>query len=288
MLMTEELLKEKPWTAVCNMINNRFGYQLSPYTTKLISFNPVANNRVAIEIERKRSSRETNTVPVLENTSFTYKRLPLNYLTAVVTEIDGLELPVTAQEALQHLVNDRHWVITSEDLIPLILSDYSEAYTIQANPESLRFYGSVRVTVNNSNRKDLAYYSKFTFPNSNVLESRSDVSKFNGCYLITCYDFTEHREYLKTINRDTAYPDARRLGSLLNLVTGLEFVGSHIAEKYNITSKIDQGLALAEVVYNGLVIPKYSERKDTTHVLVIKLNPTFCTNVLGTLLIHYN
>lgn len=288
MLMSKDLLKEHPWSAVCNMINNRFNYGLNPYTTTLVSFTHSNDSKVYIKIDRKLSKRTTNSLPILENKSFSYNRLPLNYIVTTSSVIDGVVLPVNSHEALQELVKVNDWVITQDDVEPLVLSDYSQAYTLKAAPNSLRFYGSITVTVNNTNRKNIADYTISSFPNVHALDNSANLNKFNGSFLTTTYDFSIHREYLRTVGLKARYTDASYLSSLLSSATDVEFKGSSVLEDYNITSKIEDGMAVAEVLYNGLVIPGYSERRNATHVLVIKINPTYCSNILGTLLIHYN
>lgn len=289
MITTEDLLKDDPWDAIINVINDEFGYQLIPATTQLTSFIPTEDHYVTFSIDRLLGSNSANLLPPLTVKEFSYKRLNLKYLVdgANVFNVAGLQLPATTFQVMETLAALKGFKLTKKDVVADTLISYGASYTIRAHSESLRFYGSVVVTVSGEGRIDISTFPDKQQPHTNYIENLADVSKYNGCYYTHTYDFTEHREYLLTLGGVNKYPDAIRLASLLANVTGKPFKAMNGLSEHNLVGTAENGILASDLIYNGKVIPKYSHRQDLNRCIVIKMNPTYCNDITGHLVLHY-
>jgi len=72
MYMTRDYLKTDPWTAVIEMINNEYGVELQPLSTKLISLESLGGLKTKIKIQTNISKSPDNTMPKVDLPEFFY------------------------------------------------------------------------------------------------------------------------------------------------------------------------------------------------------------------------
>lgn len=289
MLITKNLLREDPWVAICDMINEEFNYQLDHTTTVLETFTVLNPQDIKIKISRQLGTYSGNLLPKLTVTEFTYRRLPLSYINegATVLHLNTVELPLNSYQLAKLIADDGDIVLTKEDIVFEPIDNYSTLYTLKASPNSLRFYGTATISVSNTNKTSLGQFMQLRQPLTNTIDNAANQLQSNGSALVYTVDFSKHREYLRTVGGSNGYPDAIKLSGILQDVTGKGFRAVDGIRSNNITDQMIDGFPIANVIYNGPLTPEYTRRKDITHVLVIKLNPDYCLEVAGWLLIHY-
>lgn len=281
MYLTRDYLKQSGWVGICDLITNHTNRTVISSSTELLDLQLINSSDVSITIKRNGSTIET----------YRYKRLNLSefFRSTIVVEILDIQLPLNTYQVMLRIGRVNDITFDLEDFEIDLLDTYNHIYTIKAKAKSLRFYGELQVRLLPNLLKDISSYGItlqsgiYTLPNANT-----DPKKAIGVYYVTGYDFTEHRELLKAIQVDKPKPPGKKLATILEKVTGFKFTLSADPKEKNLYMDTVLGIPTYRVVYNGVVLPRYTNRTDIENVLVLNLSPTYCTDIVGHLLIHYN
>lgn len=281
MYLTRDYLKQSGWVGICNLITNHTNRTVIPSSTELLDLQLINSRDVSITIKRNGSTIET----------YRYKRLDLSefFRSTTVLGIPNIQLPLNTYQVMTEIGRINGITFDLEDFEIEALTTYDRTYTIKAKPTSLRFYGEMQVRLLPNLIEDISSYTKvlqsdtYALPNANT-----NPKKAIGVYYVTGYDFTEHRELLKVIQMDKPKPPGKKLATILEKVTGFKFTLSTDPKEKNLYMDTVLGIPTYRVAYNGVVLPRYTNRTDIENVLVLNLSPTYCTDIVGHLLIHYN
>lgn len=290
MYSTKDYLKADPWQAVINRINGEYLTELTSYTTKLISIEDMGGTRTKIVVEPNRSIDEGNTMPLVTRTEYFYDRLDLAefFDTPGVAQLTGFALPTNTFKVLDQIAAFNDIVFTLNDFVHIQFDEYLREYTLKANPKSLRFVGEVKFELINTLKQLLTNVgNRVEFPLANVSPLGTVNTKLVGQFTTGGFDFTRDREFIKTLGVESVWPSGRKLAAIMRDITGYPWVCSTSDVDWNIAGQVVLSEARAEVVYNGIVLPRYSLRKDIQRVCVLKLG-VLSSNVGGYLLLHYN
>lgn len=290
MLLTRDYLQATPWDALIARINDLYRTELEPFTTRLGSFESEGGTRTRITIVPKQVDSSTNTAPPIVHTEYTYDRLDLStfFVGPALKQLSGLTLPTDTFKVLDAISELNDIVFTLNDFTHVQYDTYNEVLTLEANPKSLRFVGQVQFELVNTTKKLLANLGdKLEFPLANTWPLGTDGELIAGQYMVTGFDFTDEREFIKRLDKTAIWPSGRKLAAILEDVTGRPWVCSTEPSEWNIAYDVYQSEARFNVLYNGIVLPRYTPRTDIQRVLVLQLGD-LSTNVNGYLLIHYN
>lgn len=281
MYITRDYLKQSGWVGICDLIANHTNRTVVPGSTELLDLQLINSSDVSITIKRNGSTIET----------YRYKRLDLSefFRSATVLGIPNIQLPLNTYQVMTEIGRVNNITFDLEDFEIETLTTYDRTYTIKAKPTSLRFYGEMQVRLLPNLIEDISGYTKVLQPDTYALPNvNTNPKKANGIYYVTGYDFTEHRELLKVIQVDKPKPPGKKLAAILEKVTGFKFTLSTDPKEKNLYMDAVLGIPTYRVAYNGVVLPRYTNRTDIENVLVLNLSPTYCTDIVGHLLIHYN
>lgn len=290
MYTTKDYLKVDPWVAVINRINEEYLTDLTPYTATLKSFESLGGTRTKIEVDAHRSIDPYNTQPEVVRESYVYDRLDLStfFVGPAVKQLEGFALPTNTFKVLDAISELNDIVFTLNDFMHVQYDEYLHVYTLTANPKSLRFVGSLQFELVNTTKQLLPNVgNKLELELANARPLGSVVSKLVAQYTTSGFDFTEEREFIKELAPNSVWPNGRKLAAILDNITGYPFVCDTEAVDWNIANEVESGEARVSVLYNGIVLPRYSPRKDIQRVCVIRLGD-LSTNLGGYLLLHYN
>lgn len=292
MLVTRDYLRADPWDALIARVNDAYCTELQPYSTKLESLTALTGTATKVVIIPDQGNSPNSTSPPIERVEYTYDRLDLRsfFKGAVIKNVGGFALPTNTFNVVDSIGEFNDIVFTLDDFEQAEYDEYNRAYTLTANPESLRFVGTINFQlVNTTKRLIQNVATKFELPLANTwgLGNLSNGAKMTAQYLTSGYDFTMEREFLKDLTTTSTWPGARKLAAIIGNVTGDPWVCKPTASDWNIGYDIYNGAARIQLLYNGRVLPRYSPRSDILNVVVIKLSD-LSTNVAGYLLLHYN
>lgn len=288
MLDITTVLKFHPLQALCDSINNLYGFDLEPFSTEIVDLKDLGNGLTEVTIDRKISKSQFNQLPELSVKTFRFKRINLSTLD-IPTSINYHNLPVTGYTLLiEHFKNNGIY-LSKDDIDNLDITDYETNYTVKAKTGSLRFIGEFTFRVTPLNKINISSLAQFRFPELEIIDNANDVTKINGSVYLRHLDFSFYSDVLTNITDGSEYPDANLLSSIISKVSGITFTASSSLTENNITHSVrPDGVTLYKVLYNGKCKPEYNPRTDLDNVLILELNPTYCSNVLGWLMLHYN
>lgn len=290
MLITRDYLQAAPWDALIARINDAYQIELEPYSTKLIELESKGRTYTRVVIGPNQVDSDTNTAPPIERTEYFYERLDLaNFFTgSPIKQLSGFTLPTDTFKILDAIGELNDIVFTLNDFLHVQYDAYGQTFTLEANPKSMRFVGSVQFQLVNTTKRMLSSLgSKREFPTANLGPLGTSGTKIAGQYVTSGFDFTEEREFIKSLDKNSIWPSGRKLAAILQNVTERPWVCSTEEAEWNIAYDDKNGEGRIEVMYNGIVLPRFSPRKDIQRVLVLRLSE-LSTNVDGYLLLHYN
>lgn len=289
MLMTRDYLKADPWDALITRINDLYQIELQPYTTKLVELESLGDTRTRVVIGPNQSISDTNTAPPIERTEYFYDRLDLtSFFKGGIKQLGGFQLPTDTFKIIEAIGEFNEIEFTLNDFMHVQYDAYGQTYTLTANPKSMRFVGSIQFQLINTTKRLLSSLGGVSeLPDANSFPLGASGEKLIAQYMTSSFDFTEEREFLKTLDKDSIWPTGKKLAAILQDVTKRPWVCSATEDEWNIAFEAKNGEGRLEVVYNGIVLPRFSPRKDIRRVLVLRTSE-LCTNVDGYLLLHYN
>lgn len=290
MYSTKDYLKESPWQAIINRINEVYLTELNTYTSKLIDLESLGGTRTKVIIDSNRSIDEGNTMPVVTRDEYIYDRLDLStfFSTPDTVQLSGFTLPTNTFKILDQLSELNDIKFTLNDFVHTQFDEYGRVYALKANSKSLRFVGEINFELINTTKQILGNLgNKLEFPSANDRPLGNVDDKIIGQYTTSGFDFTSEREFIKSLNDKSIWPSGRKLAALMQDITSYPWVCSTSDVEWNIAGKVEFGEARLDVIYNGIVLPRYSPRKDIQRVCVLRLN-NLSDNVSGYLLLHYN
>lgn len=290
MLLTRDYLKAKPWNALIAKVNETYGTEIEPYSTRLESITSLGGTKTRVVILPNQVESDYNTAPILTQTEYIIDRLDLATFFKVpgVKQLGGFTLPTSTFKILDALSELNDIVFTLNDFVHVQYDEYGQTYTLTANPKSLRFVGEVKFQLVNTTKRLLSSLGNvLEFPDVVSWPLGCDGSKAAGQYLTSGYDFTEYRDEIKDITKDSVWPTGRKIAAILEMVTKRPWVCTNTVNEFNICHNVRNGEARVEVFYHGVALPRYTNRKDMLNVLVLQLSD-LSSNVSGYLLIHYN
>lgn len=290
MYTTKDYLAVDPWQAVINRINEIYFTELTAYTTELVSLTSVSGTLTKIVVKPNIAQSDRNTMPPVEHTEYLYDRLDLAtfFKTPGVANIPSFYLPTTTSKVLKQISELNEIVFTVNDFVEREYDEYSKVYTLKASPKSLRFVGEVSFQFINTTKQQLSSVgNKLEFPLANAIPLGTVSGTMVGQYLTCGFDFTEHRDTLITLRANEVWLDPRKLAAIIADVTGDPWVCKSDTSDYNTAYNTVNGEASVNVVYNGIVLPRYSPRTDIQRVCILRLSE-LSSNVSGYLLLHYN
>lgn len=290
MYTTKDYLAVDPWTAVINRINEEYLTDLTPYTAELKVFESLGGTRTRIMVDAHRSIDPNNTQPEVTREEYFYDRLDLAtfFKGPAVKQLTGFSLPTDTFKVLDAIAELNSIVFTINDFMHVRYDEYQHTYTLKANAKSLRFVGEVQFELLNTTQQMLANVGdKVELPLANARPLGSTLGTIVGQYATSGFDFTSEREFIKTLNSDSIWPSGRKLAAIMSNVISYPWVCSSDPADWNIAGEVKQGEGVVSVLYNGIVLPRYSPRTDIQRVCVLRLSD-LATNVTGYLLLHYN
>lgn len=282
MYTTKEYLKDDPWVAVINRINSEYLTELQPNSTRLVSLESLGGTETKIVIKPNTDG--------IDRTDYTYNRLDLStfFKGDTVKQLTDFSVPTNTFKILEQVSEFNDIVFTLNDFTHVQYDKYAEVYTLNVNPKSLRFVGSLRFQLINTTKKSLSNLgTKREFPLANTWPLGTNGTGIIGQYQLTGYDFTNEREFLKLVKASDVWPSGRKLAAIIEEASNSPWVCEVTTNDYNIAYEVINGEARYKVIYNGPVLPRYTPRKDIANVLVLFLGD-LTTNVDGYLLLHYN
>lgn len=292
MLVTDDYLKLDPWEALIRIINDRYHLELDTKTTTMVSFEVGTGTRTSIRLSRKRSDSPRNLLPEFTERTFHYSRIDLeSYFGSEPIVVSDIALPTSTSTLIKQLSTASGVVFSHNDFInDFIETDEElEGYVLQAHPKSLRWVGSLRFT-NRTEPKSLDLVTNPVLKEALTLHD-AEVEKIIGRHLLVNRDFTPYRSLLELLQIGGYELPPERLLTILNDLgeeQGSSWVCEDGLKPWNIASRVTDGLAMYEVIYNGVVLDRWTPRRDIRSVLVLRIHPDYCTNLSGYLLLHYD
>lgn len=290
MLMTKDYLQAAPWDALIARINDLYQTELEPYTTKLVELESQGGARTRVVIGPNQTASDTNTAPPIERTEYFYDRLDLGsfFKGPQVKQLGGFTLPTDTFKILDAISELNDIKFTLNDFLHVQYDAYGQAFRLEANPKSMRFVGAVQFQLINTTKKLLSNLgTKREFPEANSAPLGTSGTKRVAQFMTSGFDFTEDRAFLKSLDKNSLWPTGSKLAAILQNVTKRPWVCSIEEAEWNIAYEAKNGEGRLEVLYNGIVLPRFSPRKDMQRVLVLRTSE-LSTNVDGCLLLHYN
>ncbi|ABY63041.1 virion structural protein [Pseudomonas phage 201phi2-1] len=290
MYSTKDYLAADPWVAVINRINEVYLTDLTPYTATLKSMVSLGGTRTQIEVDARRSIDPNNTQPEVTRENYVYDRLDLAsfFVGPAIKQLSDFALPTNTFKVLAAIGELNDIVFTLNDFVHVQYDEYQRVYTLTASPKSLRFVGSVQFELVNTTKQLLANVGdKLELITANPRPLGSVDGKIVSQFTTSGFDFTHEREFIKDLSSASVWPSGRKLAAILNDVTTYPFVCSTEVVDWNIAGEVISGEARLSVLYNGIVLPRYSPRKDIQQVCVLRVSG-LANNMSGYLLLHYN
>lgn len=292
MYMTRDYLKTDPWTAVIEMINNEYGVELQPLSTKLVSLESLGGTKTKIKIQTNISKSPENTMPKVDLPEFFYyDRIDLTTLFKGGPQyvMKDVRMPLTTYQVMGMLDKRNDIVFSYTDLVAEQYGKFNTPYKLEAKADSLRFVGTIDFSFENTLKYNLATGVLTTeFPKANDWQFGNDGTKITGNYLFTAYDFTSYRDDIIPAKAHQYFENVQRLRGMIKHVTKQDWIVDEATLDNNLCYEIFQGEARVRVVYNGVRDAAYTSRTDMSYVMVLELSNTRCSNVSGFLLFHYN
>lgn len=290
MFTTREYLTLLPWDALVQIVNDERYLQLDSKATFLKSFTPLNTMDVEVVLSTHRSADEANILPLVDDQTLQYRRLDLTefFRQTEVMNVSGLPLPISTQAIVRQLGVRNGIAFDLDDFEHFVIESLTDdTYQLVANPYSLRWVGQLTFRLVSVQTQDLGSGQTVEFPTAHRYPN-SDTGKIQGWFYLMPYDFTAYRDELRHLGRVPYYLAGDRLATILRQVTGLGWQCTPSAGSLNLCAAVVNGEARYEVEYHGKATPHYTHKSQFENLLILRLNASYCTDVGGSLLLHYN
>lgn len=290
MFDTRRYLTLTPWEGLVTLISDRTYLNLVPANCTLLGLVSEGGVTTRVTLGTHRSTSSANLLPALpREIEYTYERLdPAVFFRTATSalQVTGLRLPTTTDLILKAVTAKTGVVFGVDDFEHFEVDAYG-VVTLTARPESLRWVGTLPVTVVSNLVLPLA--TALTYKSSpSVFLSLGSVGKRPGFLYAAGHDYTEHRATLEAMANSPNGVINQRVCTMLKAVTGDDWVARATAHAFNICSFVLDGVPGYRVLYAGAPTTRYTQRTDKRKLLVLELDPTRCTGVSGSLLLHYD
>lgn len=153
-----EYMSLDPWEAVIAMINDNYTLALNPVRTKLVSMEPFGAD-LRITLLSERSPSEGNLLPPFDQKTFQYTRLELGEFFGLGLDpfVFNLQAYPSSTKAVTQVLTAQTGVIFGRNDIEHYSIDapISGVFGINAHPMSLRWVGSLSVTLGDASMGEL-------------------------------------------------------------------------------------------------------------------------------------
>jgi hypothetical protein len=283
-------LSMDPFLGLVTMISDRTYLSLEPANCSLEALVSLGGLATKVTIRTNRSTSSAQILPALPKLlEYTYTRLDPDSFFRTATEtlvIDGLTMPTTGQAILDRLSVLTGVVFDIDDFEQLEVSNYGNA-TLVSKPTSLRWVGSLKVSLVNTLKRTLA--SALNVKSAPlVFRSLGQVGRVADFVYGARYDFTKVRYDMGALIDSPNGVTPQRLANVLLQVTGDDWRCQDAPSTWNLCTKLKGIVPTFEILYAGPPIKLYTPRTDKRNLIVLRIDATRCTALAGSLLLHYD
>ena len=220
-----------------------------------------------------------------ESIEFQYDRIDVNTLFGH----DGVKIePGNYRLISEYLpsINEKYKLALEEsDIIDAVIKEAPPPFKfpITVKEDNVAFYGQVMVTVTDEEKSLKRFADAITGAKINLGQLKHYQGNKHSARLLSYgINFTEIKNDLLWLTPNALVNE--ELTTVLNYYFTLtQWVNEDIIGEYN--------LHQAKIIYNGSTEHAPSEQevcKRYDHVCIIKLDPNYCSNLSGELVLHYN
>jgi hypothetical protein len=289
---TAEYLRFPPWEALVEMINQKHFVQLNPKVTQLAGLVALGDTLTEVTVKATRSAHPGNLLPAFTQGTYRYHRLNLGQYfqsLGIPLVVTGLRLPVSSWELVQWLQDITGVVFDLSDVLVerVTTVQQAQAVRLQAHPRSLRWVGELVLQVElpvmdlNTALTVTAVADALPYP-------QPESGTRAGQHLLMAFDFSAFRARLRALTVGGQQVPMRELLAILRLRSTLPWQATVSTGTLNLTDNLKLNEPQYRVLYNGPVHPRWTPRQDIQSVLVLNLNPSYCTDTSGFVTLHYN
>ena len=283
-------LSMEPWLGLVTMISDRTYLNLEPTNCSLEALVSLGGLATQVTIGTNRSTSSAQILPELPKLlEYTFTRLNPNSFFRTATEalvIDNLTMPTNTQAILDRLSALTGVVFDIDDFEQLDVPNFGTA-TLVSKPTSLRWVGSLSVTLVNTRQRSLA--SALGVKSSpSVFRPLGQVGRVADFVYCAEHDFTPYRYDMDALIDSPNGLTPKRLVTILAQVTGDIWWCFDAPNTWNICTGVKDGVNLYEILYAGPPIKAYTTRTDKRRLIVLRIDPVRCTGFSGSLLLHYD
>jgi len=146
---TETLLQYPPWEALIRMVNHHYRMTIDPRMAKLVEQETLSDNRLEVTLALKPSGSLRNLLPPTEQITVVYQLLDLGtYFGGTFTIVDRA-YPDTTLTVVDQLSETFGVVFDRDDILHETIPMGLTTYTLKAHPRSLRWVGSLDISLPN-------------------------------------------------------------------------------------------------------------------------------------------
>lgn len=285
MLDTIGLLHLTPTRALMAIIGVNNGVEIDDDALEISNIRSLGDRLTKVDLQVRKHRNLHSNLPLVGTTEFTYNRLDIGTFFNGVNIDITLNLPTNTNTLVSVLSNYYGYVFDNTDfVIELIDSTNAHQYRLKASPRSIRWVGEL--TIDLIKRIDLS-----------TLTTNTDI----GSLVNPPETFRPTIQYHKQIT-DCLFYGSELIGYKEGVTPDLEGLRRCLTRAYynagvgeaitwvNSPTPAAHNVAGIEVIYNGRanvlgVKPYYIQNH---RIVILRLSPILCTDVVGDLVLYYN
>lgn len=285
MLDTIGLLQLSPTRALMTIIGANNGVEIEDDALEISNIRSLGGRETKVDLRVRKHRSLYSNLPLTGGTEFTYNRLDLATFFSGVNLDITLDLPTNTNVLVTVLSKYYGYVFDNTDfVVELIDSSNAHQYRLKASPRSIRWVGELVIDL--IKRVDLT--TLVTQENIGSLVIPPETFKPTIQYhkqITDCLFYGS--ELLKFVAGTT--PDLEGLRRCLTRAYYNSGIGEAITW-VNSPTPAPHNVAGIQVLYNGKanvlgVKPYYIQNH---RIVILRLSPTLCTDVVGDLVLYYN